>query len=254
MKIEEIPVSELRISEFNIRNTVEFGDDVDNEFVNNIETQGLLQPLVVRKKDNFYEILIGMRRFLSLKQKGASHITCIIKDFNDEEAIDASISENVFRKNVDPVTLGKWIKKRLEVGDITLNEYSKMIGKSKSTLSEWLRMNDLTNDIQLEVQEGRIPFIYALKIARMGLTSNEEKILATISSEEGFNAFKKAVDKLSNDHEKRGSPKGLKIVRVNFGSESSEHEKLKTLASTKGLSVSKYCLEVLREHVRSSNI
>jgi len=194
-----------------------------------------------------------MRRFLSLKQKGVSSVACIIKEFDDDEAIDASISENVFRKNVDPITLGRWIKKRLDDGDMSLNEYAKKIGKSKSTLSEWLRMNDLTFDIQSEVQNARIPFIYALKVARMGLSSVEEKQLALISREGGFEAFKKAVDQLSTVREKRGSPKGLKVIRINFGKESSEHDKLKHLAETKGLEVSDYCLEVLKEHVRSSN-
>ena len=134
MKIEEISIDDLRISDLNIRNDVNFGDEEDIEFTKNIESQGLLQPLVVRKKDSYYEILIGMRRFLSLKQKGVSSVACIIKEFDDDEAIDASISENVFRKNVDPVTLGRWIKKRLDDGEMSLNEYAKKIGKSKDTL------------------------------------------------------------------------------------------------------------------------
>ena len=253
MKVQDIPIDKLVISDLNIRIGHDYGDEEDKELEENMESLGLLQPLVVRRKGDFYEILIGRRRFMSMKNKGATEVTCIVKELSDNEAIDASISENVFRKKVDPVTLGAWIKKRLKQGNIGLNEYARRIGKSKSTLSEWLRMNDLTEEMKEEVQRGGVPFNYALKVARMELDPSEEFNLVTASREGGLESFKKAVDDLSAIREKRGSPRGLKIIRINFGRESREHAALIELAEAKGLKLGEYCLEVLREHVRSSN-
>ena len=253
MNIENIPVEKLKISDLNIRVDHEFGDEEDHEFAENIESLGVLQPIVVRPDGALYEILIGRRRFLSMKKNGATEIPCVIKELGDEEALDASISENVFRKNVDPVTLGKWIKRRLEQGDISLSQYAKKIGKSKSTLSEWVRMNDLTRDLQLEVQNGSVPFLYALKVARMNLTPEQELMLAKESREGGFESFKQGVDRLAANREKRGAPKGLLVVRVNFGKDSPEYEALKTLATEEGMNISEYSMEILKEHVRSSN-
>jgi len=254
MKIENIPLEKLHISDLNIRKDHYFGDEEDEEFAKNIESIGILQPIVVRPNGDKYEILIGRRRFLSAKKQGDEDIPCIIKDLDADEALDASISENVFRKNVDPVTLGEWIKKRLDQGDISLSQYAKKIGKSKSTLSEWMRMNDLTYELREEVQKGSVPFNIALKVARMNLTQEQEKILADESRSEGFEAFKKAVDRLKSSQEKRGAPKGLQVIRINFGMESPEYRELSRLSEKSGKDLGDYCLSILREHVRLSNV
>jgi len=253
MKIENIPLEKLQISDLNIRKDHQFGDEEDDEFTKNIESIGILQPIVVRPNGDQYEILIGRRRFLSAKQQGTQEIPCIIKDLDADEALDASISENVFRKNVDPVTLGEWIKKRLDHGDISLSQYAKKIGKSKSTLSEWMRMNDLSHELRDEVQRGSVPFNYALKVARMNLTSEQEKMLADESRADGFEAFKKAVDRLKASQEKRGAPKGLQVIRINFGMESLDYRSLSKLSAERGMDLGDYCLSVLLEHIRSSN-
>ena len=159
----------------------------------------------------------------------------------------------MFRKNVDPVTLGEWIKKRLDHGDISLSQYAKKIGKSKSTLSEWMRMNDLSHELRDEVQRGSVPFNYALKVARMNLTSEQEKMLADESRADGFEAFKKAVDRLKASQEKRGAPKGLQVIRINFGMESLDYRSLSKLSAERGMDLGDYCLSVLLEHIRSSN-
>ena len=253
VRIENIPIEQLYISDLNIRRDHEFGDEEDQELSKNIESIGLLQPIVVRPVGDMFEILVGRRRFLTMKQSKNSEITCLVKDLNDEEALDASISENLFRKGVDPVTLGKWIKRRLENNDISLSEYSRKIGKPKSTLSEWTRMNDLQQELQEEVQKGSVPFNYALKVARLNLNPEEERRLAEEARQTGFEGFKKAVDRIIAGHEKRGAPKGLLVIRINFGKESDLYDKLREISETKGLDVGEYCRSVLEEHVRSPN-
>ena len=113
MRVVEIDIDELYISDQNIRSDHQFGDEEDLELIENIQSLGILQPLVVRPKGNKYDIIIGRRRFLSLKQSGVKSVPCLVAELSDEEALDASISENVFRKSVDPITLGRWIKIRL---------------------------------------------------------------------------------------------------------------------------------------------
>jgi ParB family chromosome partitioning protein len=254
MRIKNIALEKLHISDLNIRKNHHFGDENDEEFISNMKSIGILQPIVVRPNGEQFEILIGRRRYLSAKQQGLDEIPCIVKDLDEDEAIDASISENIFRKKVDPVTLGMWIKKRLAQGDISLSQYAKKIGKSKSTLSEWVRMNDLTQDLKAEVQRGSVPFNYALKVARMNLSPEDEIKLAEESREAGFDAFKEAVDRMKSNHEKRGAPKGLQIIRINFGMDSSDYSELVTLSGKSGMDLGDYCLSILREHVKSPNL
>ncbi len=246
--METIPIGSIRMSDLNIRANEPFGDTKDEEFVRNIEKLGILEPIIVRPVGDHYVVDVGRRRFLSAQKLGYTELDCIIREATELEAMDASLSENVFRRNVDPVTLGMWIKLRLDRGDISLSQYAKRIGKAKSTLSEWMRMTDLTMEMQQQVREKAIPFRDALKVARLALTPEEEKALAVQASEGGYEAFKAQIDGIAATREKRGAPRGLKIVRISFGKESDEYTKLQRLAEQKGVGLSEYCIDVLKRH------
>lgn len=249
MSFESIPIEKISVSMLNIRSGDPFGDEEDLELIKNIESLGILQPIVVRPVGDRYEVDVGRRRFLSAKEIGLEEIPCIVRESSDDESLDASLSENIFRKGVDPVTLGKWLKKRLERGDISLSEYARRIGKPKSTLSQWLRMNDLTEEMQNEVQKGAVTFRRALKVARMDLTPNEQGALAEESRSGGLDSFDKALERISAGKEKRGAPPGLLIVRINFGKRSPDYNKLKKLAKGEGVDLSDYCMKVLKDHL-----
>lgn len=248
-----IPIEKIHISPLNVRAGIGFGDEEDLELEKNIGEVGLINPIVVRPVGDEYEVIVGSRRFLSLQKSGVTEIDCVVKDFDDEEALDFSLSENVFRKDVDPVTLGKWLKARLDRGDIKLSAYARKIGKAKSTISEWLRMNVLSAELQQEVAVGAIPFRYALKLARMDLSDKDQKDLANEMKSEGFGALQKAVDRISSGKEKRGAPRGLLVVRINFGFGSSEYDSLRKIAEKNDKDLGEYCREILVDHVRASN-
>ena len=250
--MELIPLEKIRISDMNVRSTEAFGDEEDEEFVRNIEALGILQPIIVRPIGDFYEVDVGRRRFLSAQKLGHTEIPCIVREASNEESMDASISENIFRKNVDPVTLGKWIKMRLSMGDISLIQYARKIGKSKSTLSEWIRLTDLTDEMQLEVQRGAVSFHSALKVARMNLTPEQEGILVEESRTGGPDSFNQALKRISSGRETRGAPKGLLIVRINFGKKSPDYNKLNRLAKAENKEVGEYCQQVLIDHIKAN--
>lgn len=252
MKIEMIPTEKIRISTLNVRAQNYFGDEEDKELIENIGSLGILQPIIVRPVGDMYETDVGRRRLLSAKELGIKEIPCIITEATEEEAMDASLSENIFRKGVDPVTLGKAIKRRLAASDISLSEYARSIGKAKSTLSEWLRLTDLSPAMQNEVQTGNIPFRDALKVARLDLSQAEETLLADESRTGGFEAFKNALDRVTEGKEKRGAPKGLLIIRINFGLDSQEYTDLKQLSDEKGEELGEYCMKVLTEHIHAT--
>lgn len=253
MRPETIPIEKIRVSGLNIRSGEGFGDEEDEELVSNIEALGILQPIIVRPVGEFYEVDVGRRRFLSAKKLGLTEVPCIVREASAEESMDASLSENIFRKNIDPVTLGRWVKLRLERGDISLSEYARRIGKPKSTLSEWVRMNDLVEELQREVKRGAVPFTYALKVARMDLTPEEERSLAAEAEAGGSEAFKKAVDRIAAGKEKRGAPRGLLVIRISWGLESPDYDGLVRLAEGRGMELGEYCRKILVDHVQSTS-
>ncbi len=246
-----IPIDLIKISAFNIRKDEAFGDEEDQRLVESIAAHGVLQPIIVRPVGDMYEVSAGRRRLISVKKLGHTEIKCIIKDVQDMEALDISISENVLHKNVDPVSMGRWIKIRLSKGDISLSKYAKKIGKSKSTLSEWLRMNDLTPEMQTEIQVGSIAFRHGLKVARLELPPEKEIALARIARKDGTKAFKNALSTLVSGRENKGAPPERLIVQINWGTESREHSALKHLAASEGILLNEYCQRVLTEHIQS---
>jgi len=112
-------------------------------------------------------------------------------------------------------------------------------------------MNDLSPDMQNEVQTGTVTFREALKIARLNLPQEQEISLAREAREGGADSFKKTLSRITAEQEKRGAPPGLLIVRISFGQKSRDYNKLKSLAKKEGVELSDYCMNVLKEHSKS---
>lgn len=255
MEVLSIPIKKIIISPLNVRASIssQFGDEEDQGLMKNVESVGLIEPIIVRPIGDKYEVVVGSRRFQSVKSSGADSISCVVRELTDEDALDLSLSDNVFTRSVDPVTLGNWLKERLERSDMSLRQYAVKIGKAPSTLSEWMRMTDLHPELQKQVSMGAVPFKLALEIARKDLSTEEQAELASDSQEGGLDSLRRTLDRISAGHEKRGAPKGLLILRINFGSESPEYDTLKKQAEDKGLDLGEYCLGILVDHVRRAN-
>lgn len=251
MEMEMIPLDRISISAFNVRANEPFGDEEDQELMENIASFGVLQPIIVRTVGDMYELTAGRRRFLSARESGLTEIPCIIKDVYDDEASDISLSENIFRKDLDPVTIGRALKRRIDRSGISLREYARRIGMPVSTMSEFLRMIDLSPDMQNEVQSGTVTFREALKVARMNLPPEKEMTLAREAREGGSDSFKKTLDRIASEQEKRGAPKGLLIVRISWGQESPEYSALKQFAESEGIDLSEYCQKILTKHAQN---
>ena len=251
MEMEMIPLDRISISTFNVRADEPFGDEEDQELVESIGSFGVLQPIIVRQVGDMYELTAGRRRFLSARESGLTEIPCIVKDLDDYEALDISLSENIFRKDLDPVSLGRALKRRIDRSGISLREYARKIGKPASTLSDFIRMTDLSPDMQNEVKAGTVNFREALKVVRMNLPQEKEMELARDAREGGSDSFKKTLDRITAEQEKRGAPKGLQIVRISWGHESSEYSALKQFAESDGIELSEYCQKILTKHVQN---
>ena len=249
--MEMIPLDRIGISSSNVRVEEYFGDEEDQSFVENVGTHGVLLPIIVTPVGDKYNVYSGRRRFLAAKESGLTEIPCIIKEVHDDEALDISLIENIQRKNVDPMTLGRALKRRIDRSGISLREYARRIGKPAATLSEYIKMNELSPDMQNEVQTGTVTFRDALKIVRMKLPQETEISLAKEAREGGSDSFKNTLSRITAEKETRGAPKGLLIVRINWGKRSSEYTALKKFAKSEGIELSEYCQKILTEHIKS---
>lgn len=109
----KIPFTQLIPNKYNPRKL--FRGASTEELRQSIEQHGLIEPLVVRKVDNKYEIVCGMRRYYALKELGVKEVECVAKNLGDIEAIDISFIENLQREDLTPIEEGRMYMTRLSI-------------------------------------------------------------------------------------------------------------------------------------------
>jgi ParB family transcriptional regulator, chromosome partitioning protein len=119
-----------------------------DELVHSINKKGLLQPIVVRSKGEYYEIVAGNRRYKACSTLGWRKIVCHIAELDDKEAFEVSLIENIQRKNLEPIEQAHAFKNYvLAFGWGGVSELSAKIGKSVSYIDKIIRLLDLPADI-----------------------------------------------------------------------------------------------------------
>lgn len=127
----------------------EFDDDALQALADSIHSQGLLQPIVVNKlSDNRYRIVAGERRWRASKLAGLKEIPCLIRELEDEDVLQISLIENIQREDLNVIEEAEAYRRLTEDFYYTHQEISRLIGKSRSHISNTLRLLQLPSEIQ----------------------------------------------------------------------------------------------------------
>ena len=121
-----------------------------------IQEHGVLQPLLVRKHGNGYEIIAGERRYQASKLAGLEELPVIIKDVNDEEMLALALIENLQRSDLNPVEEAKGYRQLIDASGMTQEALSKAVSKSRSAITNSLRLLDLPDVVQQMIFEGKL--------------------------------------------------------------------------------------------------
>jgi ParB family chromosome partitioning protein len=139
-----------------------FVDSEMEELSSSIKEHGVLQPIILRKTDSGrYEIIAGERRFKASKMAGLTKIPAIIKDITDREALAFAIIENVQREDLSPIEEAFGYKRLIDELSYTQDSVSKSIGKSRSHITNLLRLLLLPDEVQNMVNDGLISMGHA---------------------------------------------------------------------------------------------
>ena len=133
-----------------------FDQEALEELAGSIKEYGLIQPIVVTKKDDYYSIVAGERRWRASKIAGLTEIPAIIRD--DDEKINAEISliENMQREDLNPIEKANGIKTLMDNYGMSQEEVAKKLGKARSTIANWARVLNLDPRVLEMVREGKI--------------------------------------------------------------------------------------------------
>ena len=133
-----------------------FNETELNELSESIREHGVLQPLLVRKKGSKYEIIAGERRYQASKLADLTEVPVIIKDVDDQEMLALALIENLQRSDLNPLEEAKGYRQLIDASGMTQDSLSKAVSKSRSAITNSLRLLDLPEAVQQMIFEGKL--------------------------------------------------------------------------------------------------
>lgn len=153
-----------------------FNEEKLEELASSIKEHGLIQPVILRKSIQGYEIVAGERRWRACRKAGYKEIPCIIKELSDEQNMLIAIIENMQREDLDPIEEAEGINQMINTFGMTQEEVSKSVGKSRPYITNALRLLKLPEEIRIFLSEGKLSAGHARAIAGIGDTHRQIKI------------------------------------------------------------------------------
>lgn len=154
-KIHKIKVIEIEPNREQPRKN--FDEEALEELANSIKTYGVLQPIIVNKKSDYYEIVAGERRWRAAKKAGLSEMPCIIKDdITDRSNKEIALIENLQRVDLNPIDKAKGLKELIDDYGMTQKELADSIGISRSNIANSIRILNLDPRVIELAQEGKL--------------------------------------------------------------------------------------------------
>jgi len=157
-----------------------FDDEKLEELANSIKEHGVIQPIIVSKKDDYYQIIAGERRWRASKKAGLKSIPAIIREYDEKKTREVSLIENIQRQNLNPLETAKAIKELMQEHEMTQEEISKTLGKSRSSIANTLRILNLDERVQAMIEEGKISEGHARSLASLDSTAKQYKLAQDI--------------------------------------------------------------------------
>ncbi|MFH1154359.1 MAG: ParB/RepB/Spo0J family partition protein [Pseudomonadota bacterium] len=153
-----------------------FSEEELHKLKESILEQGILQPLLVRRSDNSYELIAGERRLRAARMAALTHVPALIRDLSDRQMLEVSIIENVQREDLNPLEEAEAYFRLITEFNYTQEMVAQKIGKNRSTIANFLRLRGLPEVIQKSLYDNQISMGHAR--ALLGAGSQESQIRA----------------------------------------------------------------------------
>lgn len=180
-KILQVPIEDIIPNRFQPR--LAFDDASLNDLAASIKQHGIIQPLVLRRKNDKYEIIAGERRYKAARMAGLLSVPAIISNLNDQESAEVAIVENVQRKDLTAIEEARSYQAILEKGYMTQEELAKKMGLSQSAISNKLRLLSLDESVQQAVIKEQISERHARSLLKVKDPEMQKVLLNKIISE-----------------------------------------------------------------------
>lgn len=176
----------------------DFDEDSLMELADSIKQFGILQPLIVQKKKDYYEIIAGERRWRAAKLAGIKEVPIIVKNYTDQEIVEISLIENIQRENLNPIEEAMAYKRLLEEFNLKQDEVAERVSKSRTAVTNSMRLLKLSSRVQQMIVDDMIS------------TGHARALLAIDDEEQQFMLANKIFDEKLSVRETEKLVKALK--------------------------------------------
>lgn len=125
-----------------------FNEDALQELADSITQHGVIEPLVVTKRDNYYLLVSGERRWRAAMKAGLKEVPVVVKDYTDQEILEIGIIENIQREDLNPIEEAQAYKKLIEEFHLKQDDVAERVSKSRTAITNILRLLKLTDSVQ----------------------------------------------------------------------------------------------------------
>ena len=154
-----------------------------SELSDSIKQNGVLQPILVRKKGDKYEIVAGERRYQASKLAGLKEIPAIVREIDDAEVFQLALIENLQRSDLTPIEEARGYRQLLDTKGLTQEGLAKILSKSRSAIANTLRLMDLPHEVQDMMEEGQITAGHARAILAVPTEEGRIKLAQKVVAE-----------------------------------------------------------------------
>jgi ParB family chromosome partitioning protein len=161
---------------------IRFADTELEELSRSIKEQGVLQPLLVRKDKNGYELATGERRLRAAKMAGLQQVPVVLKNISDSDLLEMSIVENIQREDLNPMEEAEAYHRLIAEFELTQDRVAARVGKSRSAVANFLRLRQLPEQIQTSIRDGSLSMGHARTILGADSSAQQRAVWQTVVS------------------------------------------------------------------------
>lgn len=178
-----------------------FDSESLEDLAKSIKRYGVIQPIIVNKKDNYYMIVAGERRWRASKIAGLTKIPCIVRDNDERKNREIALIENIQREDLNPIEKARGFKQLLDEYELTQQELADMVGISRSALANTVRLLNLDQRIMKLAEEGKLLECHCRSL--MAIDDVEKQYKAALRIIENGDTVRDIERKVKNTREAR---------------------------------------------------
>ena len=216
-----------------------FDEDALQELADSIKQYGLLQPILVQDRKDYYEIIAGERRWRAAKLAGLKEVPVIIKDYTEQEIMEISLIENIQREDLNPVEEALAYKRLLEEFHLKQDELAERVSKSRTTITNSMRLLKLCDYVQQMIIDGKLTTGHARALISIENEEQQKQLAEQIFDEKlSVREVEKRVKELLNPKEQKAKkeeiPKNIQYIYEDVENKLKEKFSRKVAINAKG--------------------